>query len=486
MTTSNKTLTPAAELNASLDHPIIDADGHWLEFGSYASEMMRKIGGDKAQQGFEYYTTNIVKNQLALSDEERRHQGISHPVWWGLPTSNTRDRATVMMPELLYQRLGDFGVDFAVLYPTAGLGLTRIPDPEVRRATCRAFNVMSMEMFGRYSDKVTPVAVIPMHDPAEAVAELEHAAGDLKMKAIMMGSLIPREIPACKDAPEQYKRFLVWHDTLGLDSAHNYDEVWSSCRDLKVNPTFHTGSRGMGNRTSPSNFVYNHIGHFAAASEAVAKALVLGGVTERFPELKFAFQEGGVAWACSLFADMVEHYETRSAEELEILDPDNLDVDLLCQLADEYAPEMAAAMRDENAIFDNATLPERVAPRDDFAAAKVDKLSDLAERFAKPFYFGCEADDRTVAWAYAANNNPFGSKLNTLFGSDIGHFDVSDMSSCTVEAHKLVKKGVITADDFKAQMFENPARFWGQSNPDFFKGTAVETQVAQYLKGLSA
>ena len=36
----------------------------------------------------------------------------------------------------------------------------------------------------------------------------------------------------------------------------------------------------------PSNYVYNHIGHFAAVGEALCKSLLLGGVTRRFPELR--------------------------------------------------------------------------------------------------------------------------------------------------------------------------------------------------------
>ena len=42
---------------------------------------------------------------------------------------------------------------------------------------------------------------------------------------------------------------------------------------------------GAGLRLSPSNFVYNHIGHFAAANHAACKAMFLGGVTRRFPGL---------------------------------------------------------------------------------------------------------------------------------------------------------------------------------------------------------
>ena len=34
--------------------------------------------------------------------------------------------------------------------------------------------------------------------------------------------------------------------------------------------------------------------YFASAGEAMAKALFFGGVTRRFPELNFAFLEGGI------------------------------------------------------------------------------------------------------------------------------------------------------------------------------------------------
>jgi len=31
-------------------------------------------------------------------------------------------------------------------------------------------------------------------------------------------------------------------------------------------------------------------------------------------------------------------------------------------------------------------------------------------------------------------------------------------------------------------MFANAVRFWGEVNPDFFKGTAVEKQAAEVLR----
>ena len=64
----------ARELREGLGHPVVDADGHWLEFGSLVGEEMKRIGGDLAAQGFAYYTSKVVKEVLELSTEERRQR----------------------------------------------------------------------------------------------------------------------------------------------------------------------------------------------------------------------------------------------------------------------------------------------------------------------------------------------------------------------------------------------------------------------------
>src|SRR6185437_6111719 len=155
-------------------------------------------------------------------------------------------------------------------------------------------------------------------------------------KVAMFGSLVPRPIAAAGHVDGDAARFAAWYDALGLDSAHDYDPLWQTCRELGIAPTFHTGVRRQGLRLSPTNFTYNHIGHFAAAGHAVAKALFLGGVTRRFPDLHFAFLEGGVGWACQLFADLIEHWERRGREGIARMDPSKLDRALLRQLVEQY------------------------------------------------------------------------------------------------------------------------------------------------------
>ena len=97
-----------------------------------------------------------------------------------------------------------------------------------------------------------------------------------------------------------------------------------------------------------------------------------------------------------------------------------------------------------------------------------------------PFFFGCEADDRMNAVAFS-NFNPFGAKINAIYSSDIGHFDVPDMSMVLPEAWELVEDGLITTDDFRDFTFANAVRLWGTQNPRFFEGTPVARQAAEVL-----
>jgi hypothetical protein len=49
------------------------------------------------------------------------------------------------------------------------------------------------------------------------------------------------------------------------------------------------------------------------------------------------------------------------------------------------------------------------------------------------------------------------------------------------EAHELVDKGVLSAEDFCDFVFTNPVTLWTAMNPDFFTGTVVEGEVNKLL-----
>jgi predicted TIM-barrel fold metal-dependent hydrolase len=474
----NGRLSPV-QVHSKLSHPIIDADGHWMETTPVFAEKMRKVGGDKAAEGFlmaQRWRTRALKRTPA----ERVKRRFVQPNFWARQTENTLDRATAMMPKLLYERLDEIGIDFIVIYPSGGLRSPRIKDDRTRRAVIRTHNIVSADYFRDLGDRMTPAAIIPMHTPDEAIAELEFVTRQLGSKVGMFGSLIERPVAAAAAKDPVSRQFTVWYDVLGIDSLYDYDPVWGKCVELGIAPIFHSNATGTGQWRSPTNFVYNQIGTFAAAGHAVAKGIFLGGVTRRFPQLRFGFLEGGVGWGCQLFGDLVELWERRSAKGLERMDPTKLDHKLLMSLAEKYGYEDIAASLREREGFPNQSLTGGRHELDDFAACKITRKEDWIDLYAKPFYFGCEADDRMNATAFG-KGNPFGSRLNAIFSSDIGHFDVVDMRDPVPEAYELVEHGLITEDDFRDFTFANAVRLWGTENPRFFDGTIVAKEAAAVL-----
>src|SRR6059036_798951 len=477
----NNDPTNARKLRSRLSHPIIDADGHWLEYAPLMREEFRRIGGDAAAEALAL-ASDRIPSSLRMSLAKRRRRRVGQEAFWGSPCENVLDRATAMLPRFLYERLDDLGIDFCVVYPTAGLGYHRLQDTRLRRAICRAYNVFTADQFRGLDDRVIPAAIIPMYTPEEAIEELEFAARQLGYRVMMVGGRMCRPVPAPAKAHPEASKFVEWYDVIGIDSDYDYDPVWAKCREVRVAPSFHNGARSILLRNSPSNFCYNHIGHFASAGEAMAKALFFGGVTRRFPELNFAFLEGGVGWACSLYADLVGHWEKRNSQALENTNPARLDQGGILALVEKYGkPAVVEAVRRGEGLDDNGNGTGGVEDLDDYARCKITRKDDIRELFVPRFYFGCEADDPINAWAFNRKANPLGARLNALFSSDIGHMGVPDMTQVLPEAYELVEHGLLTDDDFRDFMFANAVRFWGEVNPDFFKGTAVEKQAAEVL-----
>jgi len=131
-----------------------------------------------------------------------------------------------------------------------------------------------------------------------------------------------------------------------------------------------------------------------------------------------------------------------------------------------------------SAILDTREDPTML---DEFAPCKISDKREIKDLFVPHFYFGCEADDPITAWAFDTKKNPYGAKLNAIFSSDIGHWDVVDMRDVTAEAYELVEHGLLNEDEFRDFAFANAARMWCSMNPNFFKGTIVEDEVAKLL-----
>ena len=470
-------------VRARIDHPIIDSDGHLVEYLPAVRDLFIEEAGNDRAGDFDR-TVDVWRATQSLSPDAKRNAGLFRMTWWGFPAVNTLDRATATLPRLLHHRMDELGLDFAVVYPTLGLGPMSLPDEEMRRAATRAYNRYFAESFDGLGDRLAPIATIPMHTPEEAIDELEYVTGTLGFKAVTLAGHVKRPLPPnAGGRAEDVPRGATWLDTFGLDSPYDYDPLWRRCSELGIAPTFHSSGMGWGTRASLSNYVFNHVGNFAAAGEATCRALFLGGTTRRFPELRFAFLEGGVGWAANLFSDLLGHWDKRGKHHIHHYDPSAIDREEMRDLFERFAEPRARKHAGglDGALGVLPTNDQSDAVIDEFAPCGIEAAEDLLELFAEPFHFGCEADDPMNARAFDERSNPLQARFKAVFSSDIGHWDVPDMLDVLGEAWELVDDGHLSEADFRSFVFDNPVSLWCGNNPNFFEGTAVEGAVQAQL-----
>ncbi|HVX19802.1 MAG TPA: amidohydrolase family protein [Acidimicrobiales bacterium] len=472
----------ARQIRAELGHPVVDADGHVLELLTAVLPYVRE---ELPAAAFEAFRSRA----LPVDDMVRAHSTaavaratrVPQGAWWATPAANVDDLATATLPALLYDRMDDLGMDYAILYPTKALGVAAVEDPDVRRGVARGFNRYYAETYGPYQDRFRVAGIIPMHTPEEACDALDHARSvGLRVVVLPDGVVRPIEragTPTNRLLPGQTH----WLDTYGLDSAHDYDPVWARCADLGLAVNFHVGVGAVVPRVAASvtNYVFNHVGFFAERMGHLCKSLYLGGVTTRFPQLRFSFLEAGCGWACSLVADLVEHWERRSPAALAAhLDPALIDWDRFEGLVRRYGAGLIAGPDDWRAAL--RQVPATGTPpadRDDWRHLRPTSDEDVVGRFVDSFSFGCEADDRAVATAYSGVV-PGGRTLRAMFSSDMGHWDAGDLDGVLAAAVGLLDRGALTEDQFAAFAAGNAIDLFTAADPAFFDGTALQGHVA--------
>ena len=455
----------SASIRSQLGYPIIDTDGHIVEFMPVFEDYVAEYAGSK---GVAHYRRGRAWFELDDAGRQARH--LPKPPW-GYPVETTEHMSS-MLPALLAERLGEIGIDYIVMHPSPKrIGVPHLHDDELRQPLCRALNAYMADLLRPHADCMTPAAVIPMHTPTEAIEELEFAVGTLGMKASMLPGSVTRD---GQNGP--------WTDNLVIESEYDYDPVWAKFQELGVVPAFHSGTIGTASRISSTNSLYNFIGHFAEAQASACKSIVLGGVTRRFPELKFAFETSGVVWAALLLSDLNDLWGARNLDRVMANDPARFDLARARELFGKYAPPRLLAKADQfPSVLDRMswlTDADLATQADEYALAGITDPADLDELFVRNLYFACEGTDRFNFLAFADSVLPRQSKLKAIFTTDLGHFTSTPQTDLVREAHRAIETGAISPEDFKNLMFGNAVELFTHSNPQFFAGTSIEPRSA--------
>ena len=184
------------------------------------------------------------------------------------------------------------GVDVAVLFPTYGLHMIWLNDIDVDlgAAICRAYNTWIAEYCSNHADRLKGVALIPVYDPPQAIAELRRAKTELGLVGVMWrpNPLMGRNL----DSPD-------------------YFPIYEAACDLDMPILVHEGAGSMLRQAGDERYgaFGRHIACHPMEQMLACLTMCANGLLERFPALRVAFMESGCGWLPFWLERMDEHWE---------------------------------------------------------------------------------------------------------------------------------------------------------------------------------
>ena len=149
-------------------------------------------------------------------------------------------------------------------------------DYEHRRAGIHAHNRWMVDFCGRQPERRAGIGQFFLNDVDDAIADITW----IKEQGLRGGILLPSVAPDVKWVEPIYSRV--------------YDPLWAAIQDLDLVINLHsgTGSPDYGRHAATPMLLISEVAFYGQRAFA---HMIVGGVFERFPKLKFVFTEGSAA-----------------------------------------------------------------------------------------------------------------------------------------------------------------------------------------------
>lgn len=294
MTTAARISPPGAE--TATGSWVFDADGHVVEpaevwdrhlpvrFRSYAPRVLQE------EDHFRYVCNDRLSFRIRGRAESVAAPGQTpHKEAAPVPATGAADPAA---------RLVDMDTDAiatAALYPTYGLMIGGVTEPDAALALCQAVNDWLAGYCRRQPDRLVGVGVLPLTDAGDALAEARRCVEELGFRGVWR-------------RPEQFPGIPLLQDPA-------YERLWGYLEEAGVPLSFHPGVSGL----IPCDYLKDRYGdyysalhavHFPAEQMMALTTMVAYGILERHPNLKVAFLETGAAWILPYLHRLDDHLET--------------------------------------------------------------------------------------------------------------------------------------------------------------------------------
>ena len=189
------------------------------------------------------------------------------------------------------------GIDATVLYPSRGLYANSFEDidPDFSLAIAQAYNNWLADFCNAGQPaRMFGAAMVPIQDVEASVKEARRAVTELGFKSVFIRPNPPR--------PGVY-----YHH-------RSFDPLWAEMERLGAALGFHEGTSSYmptvgTDRFGNDEFSLQHACSHPMEQMLALSAMTLGGVLERFPDLRVAFLEGNGSWLPFWLWRLDEHWE---------------------------------------------------------------------------------------------------------------------------------------------------------------------------------
>ncbi|MDR0360380.1 MAG: amidohydrolase [bacterium] len=281
-----------AEEQGLYDFPIVDVDSH------IADEMdTRKLAGymrnPNIVRAFEKYRDLDFRRLFMgwnLGDRPIAARSKTYGLWEDLPEEIPEGMPRTVAASA--QFMDRTGIDYLVSFPTSVLAIGSMPQREMQNEAIWAYNRWLVEDTIPWDRRILAMPSLPVNDPEQSLATVRYFADNPNVVGWM--------ITAARVEPVHEREYLpLWAEIeeIGKPVAFHSAPDWKE-RPFEVMGRFF-GPHGLG---------------FSFYSMLHLTNIVLSGLVERFPKIRWIFIESGQSWVPFVMSRLDQQYRMRSSE----------------------------------------------------------------------------------------------------------------------------------------------------------------------------
>ena len=269
---------------------IVDSDAHQLNEMTYFQDIAK------------YLDDEVLKYEVFHGEGGKlMYPGFRGPQHQSIAGRLTRyrnedqeDLTADVPPEVEFSRreMNAIGIDYQVVFPTALLALGMHPDPNIETAMAWAYTRWLTEEILPHAPHVKTMVYLPMNQPDECLRFVEQFA----------------EVPGVVGFMVTSARYKPVH-------ANEYMRLYGALQERGLPLCFHAIYHQQERMFEGMNkFLSVHALGFIFYNLVHLTNIVINGIPERFPKLKFMWIEGGLAWVPFLMQRLDNEYMMRTSE----------------------------------------------------------------------------------------------------------------------------------------------------------------------------